>query len=207
VDTFFRPCPCKKIQGTMIQCPKIAVVHGSGQILDCICKDIVQFSQRLLDALGNQRRWDMATIKDKLDQMSTMIMRYHACFQSNWFSGFVRKGQRGQVEMITTHEVRAVSDRGCDVNCLKEPLTCNSCRCMLQASMNALIHVVDHTNESYKANHLGWEDMISGARELLTLRGLERFADLCNDDHDDIEGEYQMLKGMAVIVPWAPHLH
>jgi hypothetical protein len=38
--------------------------------------------------------------------------------------------------------------------------------------MNALIHVVGHTNESYKADHLGWEDVISGARELLTLRAL-----------------------------------
>jgi hypothetical protein len=35
--------------------PTIGVVHGSGQILDRICEDIVQFSQRLLDALGNQR--------------------------------------------------------------------------------------------------------------------------------------------------------
>ena len=178
----------------MIQCPKIAVVHGSGQILDCICKDIVQFSQRLLDALGNQRRWDMATIEDKLDQMSTMIMRYHACFQSNWFSGFVRKGQRGQVEMITTHEVRAVSDRGCDVKCLKEPLMFNSHCHLSHVSVNDLVHVVDHANKSYKANHLGWEDVISGACKLLTLRDLERCVALCNDAHDAIEGEYHLYE-------------
>ncbi len=48
-------------------CPTIAIVHGSGQILDRICEDILQFLQRLLDALGNQRRWDMAAIKYELD--------------------------------------------------------------------------------------------------------------------------------------------
>ncbi len=80
--------------------------------------------------------------------MSTMIMRYHARFEGDWFSGFVRVEQRGRVEIITTRKVHMVSDRGHDVNCPKEPLTYNSCCCLSRASMNALIHVVDHTNES-----------------------------------------------------------
>ncbi len=54
--------------------------------------------------------------------------------------------------------------------------------------------MVDHTNESYKANRLGWEDVISDARKLLTLRDLERFAALCNDAHDAVEGEYHLYK-------------
>jgi hypothetical protein len=60
--------------------------------------------------------------------------------------------------------------------------------------MNALIHMVDHTNKSYKADCLGWEDVISGARKLLTLRDLERFTALCNDGHDAVEGKYHLYK-------------
>ncbi len=142
------PLSLQKIQGTMDQRPTIGVVHQSGQILVRICKDIVQFSQRLLDALGNQRRWDAAAIERKLDQMSTMIKRYHECFQGKWFSRFVTMGQRGPVEMITTCKLRAVSDGGCKVTCLKEPLMVNSYCCSRQASMNALIHMVDHANKS-----------------------------------------------------------
>ncbi len=98
------------------------------------------------------------------------------------------------MEMITTHNVCAVSDRGHDVKCLKEPLMFNSCCCLLQVSMNTLLHVVEHANKSYKANHLGWGDVISGAHELLTRRDLERFAALCNDAHDAVEGEYHLYK-------------
>jgi hypothetical protein len=34
--------------------PRLEVVHGSGQILNRVCDDIMQYSQLLLDALGNQ---------------------------------------------------------------------------------------------------------------------------------------------------------
>jgi hypothetical protein len=98
------------------------------------------------------------------------------------------------VDMITIHIVRAVSDRGRDVICSKDPLIFNSHHCLLKVSMNVLVHVVDHANESYEADCLGWEDVIIGARKLLTLRGLERFAVLCNDAHDTIEGEYHLYK-------------
>jgi hypothetical protein len=74
----------------MDQHPTVGVVCGSGLILDRICKDIVQFFQRLLDELGNQRQCDAAAIECKLNQMAIMIMRYHSHFQGNWFSGFVR---------------------------------------------------------------------------------------------------------------------
>jgi hypothetical protein len=72
-------------------------------------------------------------------------------------------GQGGPVEMITTCNLCAVSDRGCDVKCSKDLLMFNSHRCSMQVGMNALIHVVDHANKSYQANCLGWEDLISGA--------------------------------------------
>ncbi len=190
----------------MDQCPSVGVVRGSGHILDRICEDIVQFSQRLLDALGNQRQWDTASIECKLNQMANMITRNHSHFQGSWFSGYVRMGQGGPVEMITTHNVRAVSDRGRDVKFSKEPLTFNSYCCLLQASMNTLIHVVVHTNKSYKANHLGWEDVISGAYKLLTRRDLGRFAALCNDDHDVVEGEYHLYKEWQSLF-LGQHLH
>jgi hypothetical protein len=160
----------------MDRCPTVGVVRVSGQVLDRIHKDIVQFSQRLLGVLGNQRRWDTLAIERELDQMVTMITRYHSCFQGIWFSGFVRMWQGGPVEMITTCNVHVVSDREHDVKCLKEPLMLNLCRCLSQASMNALIHVVDHASKSYKADCLGWKDLISGARNLLTRttsRGLQ----------------------------------
>jgi hypothetical protein len=96
--------------------------------------------------------------------------------------------------MITTCKVHVVSDRGHDVKCSKELLTFNS-RChSLQASMNALMHVVDHASKSYEANCLGWEDVISGAHDLLTHRVLERFTAMCNDDNDAVEGEYHLYK-------------
>ncbi len=153
----------------------------------------MQFSQRLLDVLGNQRQWDAVAIEPKLDQMAT-ITSYHSRFQGNRFIGFVRMGQGGPVEMSTTRRVRMVSDEGRDVKCSKVLLTFNlRCR-SLQASMNALIHVVDHANKSYEADHLGWEDVISGARDLLTCRDLGRFAALCNDDHDAVEGEYHLYE-------------
>ncbi len=60
--------------------------------------------------------------------------------------------------------------------------------------MNAIIHVVDHANKSYKADCLGWKDVISIARKLLTLRDLERFAALRNGAHDAVEGEYSLYK-------------
>jgi hypothetical protein len=60
--------------------------------------------------------------------------------------------------------------------------------------MNALVHMVDYANESYKADCLGWEDVISGARKLLTQRELERFMPLCNDAHDAAEGDHHFYK-------------
>ncbi len=60
--------------------------------------------------------------------------------------------------------------------------------------MNALMHVVDHANKIYKADCLGWEDVINGACELLTLRDLERFAALCNNAHDTVGGEYHLYE-------------
>jgi hypothetical protein len=49
---------------------------------------------------------------------------------------------------------------------------------------------VDHANECFEADRLGWRDVISSAHDLLTHRDLERFAVLCNESYDAVEGEY-----------------
>jgi hypothetical protein len=92
----------------MDQCQRVVVVHGSGRILNSIWEEIMEDSQRLLDALGNQG-WNTRAIKDVVDQMSDMVEEYHESFKGIWFSGFVQVGQEGPLEMITTCAVRAVN--------------------------------------------------------------------------------------------------
>ncbi len=60
--------------------------------------------------------------------------------------------------------------------------------------MKALVHVVDHANKRFEANCLGWRDVISSANDLLTHRDLGRFAALCNESYDAVEGEYYLYK-------------
>ncbi len=60
--------------------------------------------------------------------------------------------------------------------------------------MNALIHIVNHANECFEANCLGWRDVISRANHLLTRRDLGGFAALCNLSFDAVEGEYYLYK-------------
>ncbi len=64
----------------MDQCQRVVVVRGSGQILNSIWEEILEYSQRLLDALGNQG-WSAMAIKDVVDQMSNMINQYHESFK------------------------------------------------------------------------------------------------------------------------------
>jgi hypothetical protein len=71
----------------------------------------MQSSQWPLDALGSQG-WNVAVIKGQLEIMSSMIEEHHECFTGIWFSEYVRMGQGGPLEMITTLEVRAVSSWG-----------------------------------------------------------------------------------------------
>ncbi len=47
-----------------------------------------------------------------------MTEEHCAHFDDVWFSGFVRMGQGGPLEMITTCKVRAVSSKGSDSKCL-----------------------------------------------------------------------------------------
>jgi hypothetical protein len=61
-----------------------------------------------------------------------------------------------------------------------------------QASMKALLRVVDHANKCFETNHLEWRDVISSAHDLLTHRDLERFVALCNESYDAVEGEYYL---------------
>ncbi len=68
-----------KFTSTMDQCQQIVVVHGSGRILNRLCKDIMQSSQWLLDALGSQG-WNMVAIKGQLKIMSSMIEEHHERF-------------------------------------------------------------------------------------------------------------------------------
>ncbi len=87
------------------------VVHGSGQIPNGVRADIMQYSQRLLDALSSQGL-NAAASEDQLKLMSSMIEGHHERFTGVGFSEFVRMGQGGPLEMITTREVRAVSNWG-----------------------------------------------------------------------------------------------
>jgi hypothetical protein len=60
--------------------------------------------------------------------------------------------------------------------------------------MNALVHIVGHTNKRFEANRSGWRDVISSANDLLTCRDPKRFAALCNEGYDAMEGEYYLYK-------------
>ncbi len=60
--------------------------------------------------------------------------------------------------------------------------------------MNALIHAVYHANECFEADHSGWRDVISSANDLLDCHDLGRFAALCNDGYDAMEGEYYLYQ-------------
>jgi hypothetical protein len=100
-----------KFTSTMDWCQRLVVVHGSGQILNRVCADVMQYSQWLLDVLSSQG-WNAAAIEHQLKLMSSMIKGHHGCFTGIWFSGFVRMGQVGPLEMITTREVRTVSNWG-----------------------------------------------------------------------------------------------
>jgi hypothetical protein len=105
------PLSLQSLRVTMDQRQQVVVVHGSGQILNRLCEDIMQSSQWLLDALSSQG-WNMAAIKGQLKLMSSMIEERHERYKGVWFSGFVGMGRGGLLEMITTCEVHAVSDGG-----------------------------------------------------------------------------------------------
>ncbi len=83
---------------------------------------------------------------------------------------------------------------GHNLNCSTKLLTFYSCNCSLRASMEALVRVADHVSEQYKANCLGWGNVISSAHNLFTCRDLDRFAALCNDGYDAMQGEYYLYK-------------
>jgi hypothetical protein len=95
----------------MDQRQQVMVVHGSRQILNRLHKDIMQSSQWLLDAFGSQG-WNAVAIEGQLKLMSSMIEERHEHFKGVLFSGFVRMGQGGLLEMITTCKVHAVSNGG-----------------------------------------------------------------------------------------------
>jgi hypothetical protein len=60
--------------------------------------------------------------------------------------------------------------------------------------MNALVHVVDHANKCFEADCLGWTDVISSANGLLNCRDLGRFAALCKNVNESVEGEYYLYE-------------
>ncbi len=61
------------------------VVHGSGQILNVVCADIMQYSQQLLDVLSSQG-WNTAAIEDQLKLMCAMVEGHHEHLTGIWFS-------------------------------------------------------------------------------------------------------------------------
>jgi hypothetical protein len=65
---------------------------------------------------------------------------------------------------------------------------------LLQASMNALVHIVDHANKHFEANCLEWRDVITSANDMLTCHDLGRFAALCNNGHESMEGKYYLYE-------------
>ncbi len=85
------PSSLQSLRVTMDQHQQVVVVYGVRKILNRLCKDIMQSSQRLLDALGSQG-WHTAAIEGQLELMSSMIEECHECFKGIWFSGFVRMG-------------------------------------------------------------------------------------------------------------------
>jgi hypothetical protein len=70
--------------------------------------------------------------------------------------------------------------------------------------MNALVHIMDHANKCFEANHLGWRNVISSAHDQLTHRNLERFAALCNESYDVVEGEYYLYKNWQFLFLGCP---
>jgi hypothetical protein len=70
--------------------------------------------------------------------------------------------------------------------------------------MNALVHVVDHANKCFDVNHSRWMDVISSAHDLLTHCDLERFAALCNESYDAVEGEYYLYKNWQFLFLGCP---
>jgi hypothetical protein len=90
---------------------QLVVVHGNGKILNRLCADIMQYSPWLLDALSSQG-WNVVAIEDQLKLMSSMIKGHHERFTGVWFSGFVRMGQGGPLQMITTRKVHPVNNWG-----------------------------------------------------------------------------------------------
>ncbi len=105
------PSSQQSLRVTMDQHQQVVVVYGSRQILNRLCKDIMQSPQQLLDALGSQG-WNAVAIKGQLKLMSSMIKEHHEHFKGVWISGFVRMGQGGPLEMITTCKVCRVSNGG-----------------------------------------------------------------------------------------------
>jgi hypothetical protein len=70
--------------------------------------------------------------------------------------------------------------------------------------MNALVHVVDHANKCFEANHLGWRDVISSANDLLTCRDLGRFAAFGDNVHESVEIEYYLYKNWQFLFLGCP---
>jgi hypothetical protein len=70
--------------------------------------------------------------------------------------------------------------------------------------MNALMHIVDHTNKCFETDCLGWRDVINSSNDLFTCRDLGRFAALCNEAYDAVEGEYYLYENWQVLFLGCP---
>jgi hypothetical protein len=145
----------------------------------------MQSSQWLLDALGNQG-WNAATIKGQLKLMSSMIEEHNAGFKGIWFSGFVRMGQEGPLEMIATRKVCAVSNGEGVSKCLN---IITNVLFTLSFVTGFYERLCTCCGSCKQANHSGWRDVISSANDLLTHRDLGRFANLCNNGYKSMKSE------------------
>ncbi len=93
IDTCNHPCSCR-VCCTYGPMPKGSHSPWKWANTQYYLEGNSDYSQRLLDALGNQG-WNARAIKDVVIQMYDMIKEYHDSFKGICFSGFVRVRQEG----------------------------------------------------------------------------------------------------------------
>jgi hypothetical protein len=81
----------------MDQCQRVVVVCGNGQILNSIQEEILKYSQRLLDALGNLG-WNAMAIKDVVSLLEWANTQL-CCSVFNW-----QKSPSGSANMVAKKE-------------------------------------------------------------------------------------------------------
>ncbi len=88
----------------MYRCQRVVVVCGNGKIFNSIREKTLEYSQRLLDTLGNQG-WNSMAIKDVVSPCKgANTQLYHSVF--NW-----QKSPLGSANMVAKKEERKKEKR------------------------------------------------------------------------------------------------